>query len=46
MIGKLIYETIPFKNFKEKIRITKEYKKYKMEIYKNYVLVKVGGNLK
>lgn len=39
MIGKLIYEAIPFRNFKEKIRITKEYRGYRVEIYKGYVLV-------
>lgn len=39
MIGKLIYEVIPFRDFKEKIRITKEYKGCRMEICKDYVLV-------
>jgi len=39
MIGKLIYEVIPFKSFKEKIRITKENKEHKIEICKGYVLV-------
>lgn len=39
MIGKLIYEVIPFRDFREKIRITKEYRGYRVEICKNYVLV-------
>ena len=39
MIGKLIYEAIPFKSFKDKIRITKEYRGYRIEICKGYVLV-------
>lgn len=39
MVGYLICEVIPYKTFKEKIRITKEYSRYNLEIYSNYVLV-------
>lgn len=39
MVGKLICMVIPYKTFKEKIRITREYQHYKIEIYKDFVLV-------
>ena len=39
MISKLIVEVIPFNSFKEKIRITKQYSRYKTEIYKNFIIV-------
>lgn len=31
---------IPFQTFKEKIRITKEYSKYKIEVFEDYILVR------
>jgi hypothetical protein len=37
--GILVAEVIPFKNFKEKIRITKEYEKFKVEVFNNYIIV-------
>ena len=40
-MGTLVFEVIPFKSFKEKIKITKEYGRYNMEIYKNYILVEI-----
>lgn len=39
MIGTTVCEAIPYKTFKEKIRITKKYQHYKIEIYKGFVLV-------
>lgn len=39
MIGNTVCITIPYKNFKEKIRITKMYEKCKVEIYKDFILV-------
>lgn len=39
MIGNVVCKAIPYKTFKEKIRLTKEYKKQRIEIYKNYILV-------
>ena len=44
MIGKLACTAIPYKTFKEKIRITKKYERYKMEIYKSFILV-INKNL-
>ena len=38
MIGKLIVEVIPFNSFKEKMRITKQYSRFKVEIYKNFII--------
>lgn len=46
MRGYLVCEVIPYKNFKEKIRITKEYSNYNIEIYSNYVLVTVKRGYK
>ncbi len=39
MVGKSVCTVIPYKTFKEKIRITRKYRKHKIEIYKNYILV-------
>ena len=39
MIGNTVCKAIPYKTFKEKIRITREYKKHDIEIYKNFILV-------
>ncbi|MBC5631029.1 hypothetical protein H8S20_19570 [Clostridium sp. NSJ-6] len=39
MIGTIVCAAIPYKNFKEKIRITKKYQDCKIEIYKEFVLV-------
>lgn len=39
-MGKLVYEIIPFNNFKEKIKLTKQYSKYPIEIYKNYLIIR------
>lgn len=39
MIGNIVCTAIPYKNFKEKIRITKKYKHCKIEVYKNFILV-------
>jgi hypothetical protein len=38
-MGNLMCEVIPYKTFKEKIRLTKKYQRHKVEIYKNFVLV-------
>lgn len=39
MIGTIVCTAIPYKTFKEKIRITKKYEKWKVEVYKDFVLV-------
>lgn len=39
MTGRLVCVVIPYKDFKDKIRITKEYRGYRIEICKGYVLV-------
>ena len=39
MIGKIVCSVIPYKTFKEKIKITKKYQRYKIEIYKNFIVV-------
>lgn len=39
MIGRKICTTIPYKNFKEKISLTKKYEKHRIEIYKDYILI-------
>lgn len=39
MIGSMVCTAIPYKTFKEKIKITKEYQNHKIEIYKNFILV-------
>lgn len=39
MVGTLVYMVIPYKTFKEKIRLTKKYQNQKIEIYKDYILV-------
>ncbi|MBD7914241.1 hypothetical protein H9660_03690 [Clostridium sp. Sa3CUN1] len=42
MIGELVGLAIPYKNFKEKIRITKKYmksEKYDIKVYKNFIVV-------
>ena len=40
VIGTIVCTAIPYKNFKEKIRITKKYKHCKIEVYKNFISVK------
>lgn len=42
MVGNLICTAIPYKTFKEKIRITKKYmmySKYDIKVYKNFILI-------
>lgn len=39
MIGNTVCVAIPYKSFKEKIRITKKYQRCKIEVYKDFVLV-------
>ena len=39
MIGNLVCVVIPYRTFREKIRITKKYRNHKIEIYKNYILI-------
>lgn len=42
MIGELVCAAIPYKTFKEKIRITKKYegyKKYNIKVYEKFILV-------
>lgn len=39
MIGNIVCVVIPYKDFKEKIKITKQYKGNNIEIYKNYILI-------
>jgi hypothetical protein len=42
MVGKLVCVAIPYKTFKEKIRITKKYesyKKYNIKVYEKFILV-------
>lgn len=38
-IGRVVCEVIPFKNFKEKLKLTQKYSKYRVEVYKNYLFV-------
>ena len=38
-MGHTVCIAIPYKTFKEKIRITKMYEKYKVKVYKDFVLV-------
>jgi len=38
-IGVKVCEVIPYKNFKEKIKITKQYDHRYIEVYDNYILV-------
>lgn len=46
MAGRLVCVEIPYKDFKEKIRITKENKEHKIEIYNDFILVSFGGKEK
>lgn len=39
MIGNVVCTVIPYKTFKEKIRLTKKYSRYIVEVYENYILV-------
>lgn len=39
MTGKKVCTVIPYKTFKEKIRLTKKYSRYTVEVYENYILV-------
>ena len=43
MVGELVGLAIPYKNFKEKIRITNKYmmkpEKYDIKVYKNFIVV-------
>ena len=41
MTGRLVCVVIPYKDFKEKIRITKENKEHKIEIYNDFILVSI-----
>ena len=41
MTGRLVCVVIPYKDFKEKIRITKENKEQKIEIYNDFILVSI-----
>ena len=41
MTGRLVCVVIPYKDFKEKIRITKENKEHNIEIHKNFILVSI-----
>ena len=45
MIGELVCLAIPYKTFKEKIKITKEYKKHNIKIYKGFIIVKINGGI-
>ena len=38
-MGSTVCIAIPYKSFKEKIRITKLYEKHKVEVYKDFILV-------
>lgn len=38
-IGRMVCEVIPFRNFKEKLKLTREYSKFKVEVYKNFIVV-------
>lgn len=46
MIGNIVCTVIPYKTFKEKIRLTKKYEKHKVEVCKDYVLVIYKGEVK
>lgn len=42
MVGELVGLAIPYKNFKERIRITKKYmesEKHDIKVYKNFIVV-------
>lgn len=39
MIGTIVCQAIPYKTFKEKIRITKKYQHCKIEVYNDFILV-------
>lgn len=47
MVGRTVCIAIPYRNFKEKMAITKEYQNYNVEIHENFILVinknKTGG---
>jgi len=47
MVGRTVCIAIPYKTFKEKMIITKEYQGNNVEIYENFILVinkdKTGG---
>lgn len=38
-IGIKKVELIPYKNFKEKIRLTKQYRRKRIEVYDYYILI-------
>jgi DNA polymerase III sliding clamp (beta) subunit (PCNA family) len=38
-MGNLICEVIPYKTFKEKIKIIKKYEQYDIEVYKDFILI-------
>lgn len=35
----LVIEVIPYKGFKEKIRLTKLYKNFRVTVYENYIYI-------
>ena len=39
MIGNIVCSVIPYKTFKEKIKIIKKYEQYDIEVYKDFILV-------
>lgn len=41
MIGELVCLAIPYKTFKEKIKITKKYKNQEVQVYKNFILINI-----
>jgi len=41
MIGKLLYEVVPFNNFREKVRLLKQYEIYKCIVLDNCIMI--GG---
>lgn len=39
MIGNIVCSAIPYKTFKEKIKIIKKYEQYDIEVYKGFILI-------
>lgn len=37
--GKLVIQAIPYRNFKEKLKITKAYRNKKISIFKNFIVI-------
>lgn len=42
----LVIEVIPYKSFKEKMRITKLYKDFKVIVYESYIYVEINSNMR